>query len=132
MSGDYNATTVINANKSDAASGIAAIGDEKNVVEALLKGNQLRVLEVKDGKETEIISKEIAAKKKVHLQVQVRDGYNISFLYSLDGKSFMPLNQKSVSGAYLPPWDRAVRVGIISKGSPTEKAVFDRFEMNSF
>ena len=129
LSGNYNATTTVRTNKTNSTAGIAAIGDERNVVSVLLNGNTIKVVQVKDGKETEIASETIEPSKKVQLQLQVRNAYDITFAYSTNGSSFKTINTKPVSGAYLPPWDRAVRVGLISKGETNQQASFDRFEL---
>jgi hypothetical protein len=39
------------------------------------------------------------------------------------------MNTTPVDGSFLPPWDRAVRAGLIAKGTAGQKAVFERFEM---
>jgi beta-xylosidase len=131
FSGNYTATTLVRADKSDAATGLAAIGDEKNIVSVLLKNNQLTVVEVKDGKETVIDSKTINKQKKVNLKMIVTNNYDILFSYSIDGVNYLPVNSKPAKGAYLPPWDRAVRVGLVSKGETSQKAIFENFEMVS-
>jgi hypothetical protein len=34
-----------------------------------------------------------------------------------------------IDGSFLPPWDRAVRAGIVAKGADGTTGVFDNFEM---
>lgn len=129
LSGDYDATTVVITKQSSAWAGIAAIGDEKNIVSAMVKDNNLQVVVVKDGKETIVSSKDISAVGKLYLRMQVRNGKDLTFAYSLDGKKFITLNVPAVNGDFLPPWDRAVRAGLVSKDDSKLKAVFERFEM---
>jgi hypothetical protein len=59
----------------------------------------------------------------------VRNGKDITFQYSLNGRDFIPLNEMTVYGTYLPPWDRAVRAGVIAKGTDNAKGVFRDFTM---
>jgi hypothetical protein len=37
------------------------------------------------------------------------------------------MNEVLVSGNFIPPWDRAVRVGLISRGPANQQAVFNSF-----
>ncbi len=126
---DYNSTVEILHRKSTTAAGIALIGDEKNIISALIKGSDVYVTEVKDGRDSVLSTHTIPRRKKGFLQMQVRNGKDISFLYSKDGKNYIPLNKEKIDGAYLPPWDRGLRVGVVSKGTPDQKALFDNFEI---
>ena len=63
--------------------------------------------------------------------MRVKDGGNISFSYALKKEDFIPLHEAPVNGKFLPPWDRAVRAGLVSKGTVDKVAVFKEFEMTS-
>ncbi len=128
---DYTAETGVLTRKSDAAAGIGAIGDEKNTINALVDGDSLKLVQVKDGKETVVTTKQVERSKKLYLRMQVRNGKNFLFFYSTNGQDFEALNTEPLDGGYLPPWDRAIRAGLIAKGEVDEKAVFDFFEMKS-
>ncbi|MDB5192001.1 MAG: glycoside hydrolase family protein [Segetibacter sp.] len=130
FSSDYTANAIVMAKQSDAITGLAAIGDQKNMLSVLLKADQLLVVEVKNGKEKTLIVEEIAIKEKVYLQMRVRDRFRISFSYSIDGENFINLNDTAISGAFLPPWDNPFRIGLVSIGSAEQKAVYERFEMH--
>ncbi|MBD0283955.1 MAG: family 43 glycosylhydrolase [Flavisolibacter sp.] len=129
--GNYGVSVLVKIKKSDAAAGIGAIGDEKNAVTALVQDNKIILLQVKDGKESIVIEQAVTAKKNLYLQMHVANGKNITFLYSSDGKTFQPLNTQAIDASYLPPWDRAVRAGLIAKGASGQKAVFDNFELRN-
>jgi beta-xylosidase len=126
---NYTAVVEIDRKKSSAEAGLALIGDEKNLVCASIKGNTLQVVTLNDGNETVVSSHPLPARKKAHLSMTVRNGKDITFSYGRREKDLTPLNTKSIDGTFLPPWDRALRVGILSKGSTTEKAVFDEFSV---
>ncbi len=130
-SGNYTATVKIKTKRSDAVPGIGIIGDDKNTVSAVYKEGTIRVIQLRDGKETEIFKKELTAKRNLYLQAAVTNGKDIRFLYSTSGNTFEPLNTTPVDGSFLPPWDRALRVGIISKGTTSQKVVFDTFNLNN-
>ena len=131
LSGNYKATTIINTSASTASAGIAAIGDDKNIISCLYANGKLTVVEVKDGKETTLFLKNVVTGKKLALQMRVKDGGSISFSYALKKENFIPLNDTPVNGKFLPPWDRAVRAGLVSKGLVDKVAVFKEFEMSN-
>lgn len=128
---DYTADAVIRASSSDAQPGIGLIGDERNIVIASLAGDTLRLSVNKNGKPAYIEEKTVRAKDRLWLRVQVREGKTISLFYSTDGKVFNPFNSEPVDGAFLPPWDRAVRIGLTAKGQAGQKAVFESFKLTS-
>jgi beta-xylosidase len=129
LEADYTATALLLPRKSTSAIGIGAIGDEKNAVYALVDKSKMKVIMVRDGKEKVVTERTISASNSVHLRMDVMNGKDIRFLWSRDGKSFTALNKTPVDASYLPPWDRAVRAGLIAKGDTGQKAVFERFEM---
>jgi phosphotransferase system IIB component len=124
---DYQAEAIFSVKESTAESGLAAIGDEKNIVYVSLKAGKLGIWKLQDDEETKLFEKVIKAKEKVHLQMKVTNGKDMVFLFSYDGKTFERLNDQPVDGSFLPPWDRAIRAGIISKGNMNQKAVVNRF-----
>ena len=62
--------------------------------------------------------------------MQVRNGKDVSFSYGAKEDRHTMLNQQPIDGKYLPPWDRALRVGVVAKGSADQKAVFEEFEVD--
>ncbi len=126
-SGDYSATTVINTRRSNTPAGLGAIGDDRNLISALLSHDTLSLVVIKDGKETVRSQQLVSPGKLLHLVMQVRNGRDIKFLFSTDGKSFTALNEQPVDGDYLPPWDRGVRAGVVVKGRGV--GTFEKFEL---
>lgn len=129
VSANYDAETEISRSSSTAAAGLALIGDEKNVVAALLKGATVQIVQVKDGKEMVLSSHPASGGKKGFLKMQVRNGKDIRFFYGSNSGNAKALHGQPVDGSYLPPWDRALRIGLVSKGKAKEKAVFEEFEI---
>jgi len=128
-SGAYTATVKIRPKRTSATAGIGAIGDDENTVSALYKNGVLSLVQLKGGKDSVLVQQPINAKRSLYLQMQVVNGKDITFLYSTNGRGFQPLNNAPVDGSFLPPWDRAVRVGIISKGDAIQKTTFDKFTL---
>jgi beta-xylosidase len=127
---DFDAMVEVNRKGSTAASGIGLIGDEKNSISAFIKGSAVQIVQVKDGKETLLSTHSIGSFKLGHLKMQVRNGKDISFYYGNRENNFTLLNKKPIDGKFLPPWDRALRIGLVAKGPKNEKAVFEEFEVD--
>ncbi len=130
-SGNYSASIEIKAKQTTASAGIGLIGDDENTVSALFKDGVLKLMQLKGGKDSMLFEKRINVKRKLYLQMEVKNGKDISFLYSTNGKNFQPLNNTSFNGSFLPPWDRSLRVGLIAKGDSTQSATFDNFQLNN-
>ncbi len=128
-SGNYTVTVKLHAQKSTAAAGVAAIGDERNTLAAFYRNGVVRLVQIRDGKETEVARKSVPRAKKPFLRMQVRNGKEMRFFYSNNGKRFIALSINALDGGFLPPWDRAVRAGIVAKGEDGTEGVFDSFEM---
>jgi xylan 1,4-beta-xylosidase len=129
ISGNYTATVKLITKQSNASAGISAIGDEKNTLTLFYYNGMLTLTELKRGKEKIITSKAISITDKVWLRLQSAGGKQYVFLYAANGKTFLPLNEQPFDGSFLPPWDRAVRVGVTAKGEEGKIAAFDDFEI---
>jgi beta-xylosidase len=129
--GDYTATTAILTKEQDAIAGLGAIGDDENTLSVVLSGDKIKVNQLKKNKDTTLSEKSIGRSKRVYLRMNVHGGKDYNFSYSTDGNNFHTLNDKPISGMYLPPWDRAVRAGLISKGNNNQHATFDWFRLDS-
>lgn len=127
LSPDFTATTAVVAKQSLAGAGIAAIGDENNIITMILANNVLTLRQIKNGKDSVLIEKPVTVAEHLHLRMRVNDGKELFFLWSSDGNNFQPLNERPVDGSFLPPWDRAVRAGLTSRGDKNLAAVFDYF-----
>jgi hypothetical protein len=99
------------------------IGDDKNILYAVIDSNAIRLVQVKKNEAQVIAEKEISKPANVRVRARVKNNTEVTFTYSADGSTFNVLNDKVADMSYLPPWDRAVRVGVVSKG-PVEQAAF--------
>ena len=117
----YTAVTVQKSSTSQA--GLALIGDDNNILYAVIDSGAIRLVQVKKN-ETQVIAEEkIKKPANVTVRAQVKNNTQVTFTYSEDGVKFNVLNNEAADISYLPPWDRAVRVGLVSKG-PEEKVAF--------
>jgi xylan 1,4-beta-xylosidase len=99
------------------------IGDDKNILYAAVDSNTIRLIQVKKGEAAVIAEAGINNASNVSIRATVKNNTQVTFTYSTDGKRFTELNGIAADISYLPPWDRAVRVGLVSKG-PVEKTAF--------
>jgi xylan 1,4-beta-xylosidase len=129
LSSNYQAEIVLLT--STATSGIGLVGDDKNMIRLLVSGSELTVSKLENDKETVVVKQSITAAPKIHLRMDVSNGSEASLSYSVDGTSFVKVNDSAVDGRALPPWDRAVRVGLISKGEVSQKTVIESFVLKN-
>jgi len=128
--GDFTATTTIQKKGTKSAAGFGAIGDDKNVLSVLYSDDSVRLIKLKEDTVTTLAVRPLSAQKNVNFKMQVTGGRYYTFSYAADGGAYTVINEKPVDAIFLPPWDRAVRAGLFSRGR-SGKAVFDSFEMVS-
>ena len=63
----------------------------------------------------------------VHDGALYAGSYDLGAMFRFDGKAWQELPE--TSGQHLPPWDRAVRVGLTVGGVRNAEAKFDSFTM---
>ena len=124
---NYDITTTVHTKKSSASAGLALIGDEKNLVKAVIENGNIQLIQVQNDTTSIIHSIPVNLKKKTRLRMLVRNGKDITFQYSTNGKDFITLNETPIDGNYLPPWDRALRTGLVATGKIGDNAVFNDF-----
>lgn len=127
FSGNYEATVQLVTNSSTGMGGIGVLGDDQNYIAIASKADSVFLLQVKKGKFVHIESRKIKATGRITLKVSVRESKNVVFYYSADSKPFKMFNNKAVDASFIPPWDRAVRVGLVSIGDAKEYSIFRRF-----
>lgn len=130
LSGSYTASVVVRPRKGNAAAGLAVLGDERNTLTLYYTNESIKLVSLRNGRDSTLTSTALRGGKKVHLQVTCTGGNNFVFGYSTNGRSFTPINNQPVSGSHLPPWDRALRIGVAARGPEGTKAVFDDFEVD--
>lgn len=128
---DYEAQMTL-LKTSSSNGGLALIGDDGNMLYALVDHNKICVVQLKKGKENVIAEKAIDMPSSLILKVKVTNNTEATFMYSADGKNFKVVNDEITADASnLPPWDRAIRVGMISKGDAGEAALFKHFVLRN-
>jgi xylan 1,4-beta-xylosidase len=127
--GNFVATTTLERSsvKPGIIAGLAALGDRANSTGVALVDDQIIVWNRAANKQ-EILSQADAPKsRKLQFRITAERGRQYQFAYCADGKNWNELS--NTSGTHLPPWDRAVRVGVTVGGVKGAEARFDDFQM---
>jgi xylan 1,4-beta-xylosidase len=125
---NYEATVEIIAGKTGSWTGIGLIGDDKNLIYVAAKSDSVGITIIKDGARKSLGTFPVTGSgKRLFLKMRVSDNTNMLFSYSRDGQRFTALTIPIPDITYLPPWDRAVRVGLIAKGVQGDIGVFEKF-----
>lgn len=112
-------------------SGIAIIGDDENIIGAVISRGSIILQKIEKGKITELERLPVSKSKNVTLKVVVEKGKDITFSYKQGNSDFTSINNQPVNGHFLPPWDRAVRVGLISRGEKGMNSTFEKFTLRN-
>lgn len=127
---NYEATTIVNIPPDNLEVGISAIGDVNNALGLSIKNQEIFVWKLRNA-EKEILLREhlVQAKGEIELKISVNSGDKYSFSWRKDGNSWQQFDKEEsqVEGDYLPPWDRAVRVGLLAKGDEGLEAFYHEF-----
>lgn len=123
--GDYIAETSLDVSKlaPGTEAGICAYGDRKNAVGLSYCEGMLRVWQRVRGKHMVLSEFPSEARGVMRLRMRARRGYNFSFDVAT-AQGWKPLREAPLRAAYLPPWDRGVRVGLTVGGIPQARAEF--------
>lgn len=130
LSGNYTASVLVRPRKGGAAAGLAVLGDERNTLTLYHTNDSVKLVSLSNGRDSVWNALAVRGGKKLHLRVQCTGGNQFVFGYSTNGRTFTPLTSKPVSGSHLPPWDRALRIGVTALGPEGTKAVFDNFKVD--
>jgi Beta-xylosidase len=130
-SGNYEATVQLERSSSNALGGIGILGDDQNYIAIAAKSDSVFLLQVRDGKIVRAEGRQIKNTGNLTLKVSVKQSKNVVFYYSVDSIPFKLLNSKAVDAGFIPPWDRAVRVGLVSIGNAKDYSSFRHFVFNS-
>lgn len=126
---NYEVVVTLRQDKSTAEAGAAIIGDDKNYAAAIVKGRKVQLVEVRNGKSTVVNTQDIGRNKKIKFKIVVSNTTQLDFHYAETGNDFKLLGTAKAEG--LPPWDRALRAGLISKGTAQQVGIFDDFSLQS-
>ncbi len=125
----YSAEVTLLRRGSQAAGGLALVGDDRNMIALTVEKDRIYILKLQDNRREILNESTISNSDRVVLKVDVTNGDQLTFSFRIGNGKFQQVNTTPVSGAYLPPWDRAVRVGLTARGQNDQKVVFDNFRL---
>lgn len=133
---DYTATTQLNPSALPAGTqaGLTTVGNVENALALTAGGGKLRLWQLRQGKRETLGEAALPGGKNLTLRVQAQGGNQYRFAYSPDGGQTwqnLPANGAPVDGAFLPPWDLGVRVGVLAQGPGSATVAFDRFTLDN-
>jgi xylan 1,4-beta-xylosidase len=127
--GDFVATASVERSslKPGVIAGLAALGDRANSTGVAIVDDQIIVWNRAANKQQTIIQSAAPKSRQIHFRLTAERGRQYQFDCSADGKNWTELS--GASGTHLPPWDRAVRVGMTVGGTISAEARFDNFQL---
>jgi beta-xylosidase len=137
---NYAATTAVDVASivPGARAGLAAFGNRDNAIAVTVEragevatGTPLSVVvwQTQKGERRTLATTQAPAATVLHLRVSAKDRTRFEFSVSQDGQTWKTVG--GAEGAYLPPWDLAVRVALLVSGQPGSSARFGRFRLES-
>ncbi len=126
---NYEVSATIRARKSSAQTGLGIIGDDKNFIAAVATNRQVKLIEIRGEKNNILATQNIGNVKNLKIKIIVTGNTELSFQYADARNNFKVLGTANAKG--LPPWDRALRAGLVSVGTPEQVGVFDDFNLKS-
>ncbi len=123
--GDYTATAQLDQKNltTGRIAGVSAYGDNENALGVGIKDGKLVIWKREKNNQQIIATADAPGSAQVYLKMTARDGHLFHFAASSDNKNWQDLNQE-VDGAFLPPWDRGVRVALYTGGAAGSAAKF--------
>lgn len=125
---DYTFTATIHPNGS-AKEGIGVYGDEKNLLGLSIDSESLRLWKSGKGNVQQLAETRLPGSGSLQLRMTARDGRRFRFFASTDGKQWQAIGDQEIDGSFLPPWDRAPRVGLMISGKSGDAGSFDNVEL---
>lgn len=126
--GDYTLTATIDRS-GPAQEGIAIYGDAKSALALRVEEAGLVLWQVEKGEAKQLATAALPAGDKLQLRMTVRGGHRFRFSASADGQQWQNVGKQEFDGAFIPPWDRAPRAGLIVAGKPGDTGKFDAVEL---
>jgi xylan 1,4-beta-xylosidase len=103
--------------------GLSAYGNPENALGISVGDSQVALWRREKNQHQQIAVLNAPKTALLHLRLEARDGSRFRFAVSSDGKQWKEVGD--AEGAYLPPWDLAVRVALTAGGNPGALGKFD-------
>ncbi|MDO8539798.1 MAG: family 43 glycosylhydrolase [Opitutaceae bacterium] len=109
-----------------AFAGLSVYGDSANQLALVTDGTTIEVWNQRRGERAVAAKATAAAVQMLRLRVACTDGQRFRFAVQDSGGQWTEIAGET-DGSFLPPWDRAVRVGVFISGPTGAEATFDYF-----
>lgn len=127
VAGDYAAVAKLDVSgmKPNQSAGLSAYGDRENALGASVREGRVVLWKRQKGKHANLSTNSLPQGATLFLRLSASVGHRFTFSTSADGKSWAPIaGNIDVEGNFLPPWDRGVRVALVTGGA-SARGVFD-------
>lgn len=116
--GNYEATTIVETSrlKGGAMAGLSAYGEMENALGLSVGDGKVVLWRREKNEQRTLETADAPAGASLHIRMRARDGHRYRFSVSRDGRNWKDVGDE-VDGAYLPPWDRGVRVALTAGGA---------------
>jgi xylan 1,4-beta-xylosidase len=120
--GDYRAEARLDARpKPGVSAGLAAFGDAENALGLSLRDGKALLWRRQKNKHQVISTNQVPDGSVLWLRMTATAGHRFQFAMSADGKAWTGVGENiDLEGNYLPPWDRGVRVALVTGGTGAE------------
>lgn len=125
---DYTAGARIAKPAAGVMAGLCAYGDGANALGASLTSDSLVVWIREKNVQRIVATVPLAVKTFVDVRMVVTGAERYSFQFSVDGADWQKAGDDA-DGAFLPPWDGAVRVALVVGGPKGAEGRFDSFRL---
>ena len=116
------------------AAGLVVVGSPDNALALTVGGGNIQLWQREKGQPKILAETPLpAAAEALTLRLRVA-ATRYRFDYSADGGrtwQALPGADAAVNGAFLPPWDLGVRVGVLAQGPATSTVAFDKFSLTN-
>lgn len=109
-----------------AMAGLVVYGDRANNLHFATNGSRVQIWSHQRSKRTDLADVNIEGGRMVALRISCQDGNRFRFAVQQRNRSWREIGVET-DGAYLPPWDRGVRVGLMVTGPASVRGSFDYF-----
>jgi len=119
---DYDFTTVLSSDTKE-LSGVTFYANNDTHIVFGRRGNRLQLVVRLAGKEA-VLSDGSYRQRNVFLKGSVREGRRLSFAYSTDGVTWVPVGADALDGSDVLAWDRISRPGLYTEASGKRPAQY--------
>jgi xylan 1,4-beta-xylosidase len=126
LTGDYVVTTRVLTGRSrpGTMAGLSIYGNAANAIGISVADGRAIAWRRQKNAQQSLAAANVPHGDAVHLRITARNGARFEFAMSPDGQQWRTVGD-AAEGGHLPPWDLAVRIGLVVGGPAGSEASFD-------